>query len=300
MLERLVILAFIGFVAQLVDGSLGMAYGLTSTSFLLMFGIAPAAASASVHLAEVITTATSGLSHLKFGNVDRGIVSGIVLPGSIGAFLGALFLGSIPGELVKPYASILLFALGLFILIRFLRRPVHRRTLPHEEPSQNFSKKGLIPLGFIAGFIDSTGGGGWGPITTPVLLARKNAEARKVVGSVDTSEFAVALSATLGFLISLGWQQVHWEWVIAIMAGGMIAAPIAAWLVRIIPSHFLGILVGGMILVTNARTILTSYPVDSHMIPWVYGLLFCLLGGAVTYSMIRLKKAKKKIQFQGK
>ena len=122
------------------------------------------------------------------------------------------------------------------------------------------SAKQLVPLGLFAGFVDSTGGGGWGPITTPVLLARN--EARKVIGSVDTSEFPVSLAATIGFFISLGWEQVSWVWVFSLMLGGIVAAPIAAWLVRIVPSHLLGVLVGGLIIFTNIRTLLTTFKVD--------------------------------------
>lgn len=322
-MDRLIWLALIGLAAQLVDGALGMAYGLTSSSFLLMFGIAPAVASASVHMAEVITTAASGISHLKFGNVDRRIVSRLILPGSIGAFLGALFLGSVPSEVIKPGIALILLGLGFFILYRFLHRKERVESETEGVKRENagrmsggvskgagesesggasgrISIKGLIPLGFIAGFVDSTGGGGWGPITTPVLLSRKNAEARRVIGSVDTSEFAIAISSSLGFLIILGWQQVRWDWVIAIMIGGLIAAPIAAWLVRILPARLLGVFVGGMIIFTNTRTMLHAFPIDTHIIPWVYGILSGLLVMAILYTVVQLKKGKKKVSLQGK
>lgn len=206
-MERLVILALIGFFAQLVDGSLGMAYGLTSTSLLLLFGIAPSIASASVHLAEVVTTAASGISHWKFGNVDRNVVLRLIVPGSLGAFVGACFLSSLPGHLVKPYVSGFLFLLGLYVLLRFVRFPVNTNTsVAPEKRSTNWTD---TPLGLVAGFLDATGGGGWGPLTTPVLLARKDLEPRKVIGSVDTSEFAIAVSASLGFLLTLGLSLIH-------------------------------------------------------------------------------------------
>ncbi|TKH31476.1 sulfite exporter TauE/SafE family protein, partial [Bacillus cereus] len=130
------------------------------------------------------------------------------------------------------------------------------------------------------GFVDSTGGGGWGPITTPVLLARGN-EARKVIGSVDTSEFPVSLAATIGFFISLGWEQVSWVWVFALMLGGIVAAPIAAWLVRIVPPHLLGVLVGGLIIFTNIRTLLTTFKVD----PTVISLSYVAVGLVVIISI---------------
>ncbi|PJN89730.1 sulfite exporter TauE/SafE family protein [Bacillus sp. mrc49] len=271
-MRKLIVFAFIGFLAQLIDGSLGMAYGVTSTSLLLTFGIAPAVASASVHLAEVVTTAASGVSHLKFGNVDRNALFKLIIPGSIGAFAGACFLSQLPGEVIKPYISLFLLILGAFVLFRFLST-----TKTSEKKSINLSRKKSVLLGLVAGFADATGGGGWGPITTPVLLSQKGVPARKVVGTVDTSEFAIAVSATLGFLIALGWQDVNWFWVISLMAGGIIAAPIAAWIVTKLPSHLLGVLVGGFIVLTNARTLIVTCGVDY----WAMAIyLLILLGWA--------------------
>lgn len=139
-----------------------------------------------------------------------------------------------------------------------------------KKKSINLSRKQSISLGFIAGFADATGGGGWGPITTPVLLSRKGTSARKVIGTVDTSEFAIAVSASIGFLISLGWKEVNWFWVIALMLGGIIAAPIAAWLVKKLPSHLLGVLVGGFIILTNAQTLLNAWSINHLWIPIIY------------------------------
>jgi uncharacterized membrane protein YfcA len=275
-MQRLIVFAFIGFLAQLIDGALGMAYGLTSSSLLLMFGIAPAVASASVHFAEVVTTAASGVSHIRFGNVDKYTVYRLIIPGSIGAFVGACFLSNLPGDIVKPYISLFLLALGIYILFRFLFQT------SAQVKGKPLTTKQLIPLGLIAGFVDSTGGGGWGPITTPVLLARKGSEARKVVGSVDTSEFPVALSATVGFLISLGWDQVNWFWVLALMIGGVVAAPIAAWLVRTIPSYLLGVLVGSLIIFSNARTLLSTLKVNDSVLLFTYGVIILIgIGSAI-------------------
>ncbi|MFS0670276.1 sulfite exporter TauE/SafE family protein [Peribacillus frigoritolerans] len=275
-MKKLIIFAFIGFLAQLIDGSLGMAYGVTSTSLLLTFGIAPAVASASVHLSEVVTTAASGISHMKFGNVDRQALLKLIIPGSIGAFAGACFLSNLPGNVVKPYISIFLLILGVYVLFRFLNIS-NTRT---EMKSINISRKKSIVLGLIAGFADATGGGGWGPITTPVLLSQKGVPARKVVGTVDTSEFAIAVSATLGFLIALGWQEVNWFWVIALMAGGIIAAPIAAWIVTKLPSYLLGVLVGGFIILTNARTLINTWTFPDHWSLVIYMLI--LIGWTVS------------------
>jgi len=268
-MKKLIIFAFIGFLAQLIDGSLGMAYGVTSTSLLLTFGIAPAVASASVHLSEVVTTAASGISHMKFGNVDRQALLKLIIPGSIGAFAGACFLSNLPGNVVKPYISIFLLILGVYVLFRFLIISKTRT----EMKSINISRKKSIVLGLIAGFADATGGGGWGPITTPVLLSQEGVPARKVVGTVDTSEFAIAVSATLGFLIALGWQEVNWFWVIALMAGGIIAAPIAAWIITKLPSYLLGVLVGGFIILTNARTLINTWTFTDHWSPVIYMLI---------------------------
>ncbi|MDM5313994.1 sulfite exporter TauE/SafE family protein [Peribacillus frigoritolerans] len=275
-MKKLIIFAFIGFLAQLIDGSLGMAYGVTSTSLLLTFGIAPAVASASVHLSEVVTTAASGISHMKFGNVDRQALLKLIIPGSIGAFAGACFLSNLPGNVVRPYISIFLLILGVYVLFRFLIMSKTRS----ERKSINISRKKSIVLGLIAGFADATGGGGWGPITTPVLLSQKGVPARKVVGTVDTSEFAVAVSATLGFLIALGWQEVNWFWVIALMAGGIIAAPVAAWIVTKLPSYLLGVLVGGFIILTNARTLINTWTFHDHWSPVIYMLI--LIGWTVS------------------
>lgn len=280
MMKKLIVLALIGLVAQLIDGSLGMAYGVTSTSLLLVAGIAPAAASASVHLAEVVTTAASGISHIKFGNVDRQVVLRLILPGSIGAFAGACFLSSLPGDIVKPYISIFLILLGIYILYRFLFKLGEKRAA-----TKPFTKKQLLPLGLLAGFLDATGGGGWGPVTTPVLMAKQDMKTRKVIGSVDTSEFAVAVAASIGFFISLGWEHVEWLWVGALMAGGVIAAPIAAWLVRLIPSHILGVLVGGLIILTNTRTLLHTVGLSSNMMFSIYFVLGSFWAVGIIYAV---------------
>lgn len=290
-MQKLIILALIGFCAQLVDGALGMAYGVTSTSLLLLSGIAPAIASASVHMAEVVTTAASGISHIKFGNVDKQVVKRLILPGSIGAFLGATFLSSIPGDIIKPYISVFLLSLGIFVIYKFLFR------MRAQEPIQTKNRpknKQLVPLGFVAGFMDATGGGGWGPIATPVLLTGNSMEPRKVVGTVDTSEFAIAVSATLGFLLTLGWEEVSYQWVIALMIGGVIAAPIAAWLVKIIPTILLGTLVGGVIIITNVRTLLTVIEVSNSMTIAIFSILFLLWAAIIAYSVIVHRKNKQK------
>ncbi len=284
-MKKLIVLAFVGFFAQLIDGALGMAYGVTSSSLLLAFGIAPAVASASVHLSEVVTTAASGVSHIKFGNVDKKLVYRLIIPGSIGAFTGACFLSNLPGDIVKPYVSTFLLLLGFYVLFRFL----FRFQSSEEKDAKPLSAKQSIPLGLIAGFADATGGGGWGPIATPILLSKKGMTARKVVGTVDTSEFAIAVSATLGFIISLGWETVDWLWVGALMLGGIFAAPLAAWLVRIVPAQLMGLLVGGFIILVNARTILSTWVTNEAYYPFIYGFLLLGWGAAILFGVRKMK-----------
>ncbi len=260
-MRSLLVLGFVGLVAQLVDGSLGMAYGVTSSTLLLATGVAPAAASAAVHFSEIGTTLVSGFSHHKLGNVDWRTVSIIALPGGVGAFAGATFLSSLDGDTAKPWVAALLLALGVYVVYRFLvlggRRPHFRGKL---------SAAFLAPLGVVAGLMDSIGGGGWGPVGTTSLLSSGRLEPRKVVGSIDTSEFVVAVGGSLGFLLALGNQGIPWDVAGALLVGGVIAAPFAAWLVRHLPARVLGVAAGGLIILTNSKTILESLGASGWMV----------------------------------
>jgi uncharacterized membrane protein YfcA len=193
-MRKLVVLAVVGFVAQLIDGSLGMGYGVTSSTLLVLAGLTPAAASASVHFSELGTNVASGLSHWRLKNVDWRVVARIAGPGAVGAFLGATVLSHLSTEAAAPVMSVILALLGAYIIVRFVIgiRPAIKKQL---------TVKFLIPLGTFAGFIDATGGGGWGPVATPALLADGRMEPRKVIGSIDTAEFAVSASASLGFIL---------------------------------------------------------------------------------------------------
>ncbi|WBB71140.1 sulfite exporter TauE/SafE family protein [Micromonospora sp. WMMD812] len=266
-MRKLLVLALVGLAAQLVDGSLGMAYGLTSSSLLLVAGIAPAAASASVHLAEIGTTLAAGVAHWRFGNVDWRVVARIAVPGALGAFAGATFLSSISTDSAAPWMAGILFALGAYLLVRF------SRPLRAAAGAGRLRGRFLGPLGLVAGFVDATGGGGWGPVATPALLVSGRMEPRRVVGSVDTAEFVVAAAASVGFLIGLGTEGFLLPTVAALLAGGLIAAPVAAWLVRIVPAQLLGAAVGGVIVLTNARTLLRAGEVGGAGRGVVYGLL---------------------------
>jgi len=249
-MRKLLVLGFVGLLAQLIDGSLGMAYGVTSSTLLLAAGVAPAAASAAVHFSEIGTSLVSGFSHHKLGNVDWRTVSVLAVPGFVGAFAGATFLSSLPADTAKPWVAGLLLALGGYVVYRFLvlggRRPVFRTRA---------SKKFLVPMGLVGGTLDSIGGGGWGPVGTTTLLSSGRLEPRKVVGSIDTSEFVVAVGGSLGFLLALGSQGIEWSYAIALLAGGVVAAPIAAWLVRKLAPRVLGVAAGGLIVLTNSKTI---------------------------------------------
>ncbi|WP_324276401.1 sulfite exporter TauE/SafE family protein [Blastococcus brunescens] len=286
-MKTLVLLALVGLGAQLVDGSLGMAYGVTSTTLLLAIGTNPALASATIHLAEIGTTLASGVAHWKFGNVDWKVVAKIGVPGALGAFAGATFLSSLSTELAAPVMSLILLTLGAYILVRFTLRGIDRRNL-----GKPMRSRFLGPLGLVAGFVDATGGGGWGPVGTPAILASGRMEPRKVIGSIDTSEFLVALAASLGFLVALGSQGINFSWVAVLLVGGLIAAPIAAWLVRHIPPRLLGSLVGGMILLTNARTLLRSDWIDAAdgTRSLVYAALCLIWAAAVAWSVLEYRK----------
>jgi uncharacterized protein len=236
-----------------------MAYGLTSTTLLLAAGLAPAVASASVHLAEVGTTLASGASHWKLGNTDWKAVRWLALPGGVGAFAGATVLSNLDGVAARPWISLFLVVLGGYVLVRFaiLGGRIQVREGSLRTPL-------LAPLGLIAGFLDAVGGGGWGPISTPTLLASGRMAPRKVIGTVDTSEFVVALCASVGFLVSLDSSVFAFPVVGALLLGGVIAAPIAAWLVRWLHPRILGAAVGGLIVLTNGRTLLNTIGVEGN------------------------------------
>jgi uncharacterized membrane protein YfcA len=257
-MRALILIGLAGFVAQLVDGALGMAYGATSSTLVLAVGLSPATASASVHLAEVGTTLVSGASHWRFGNVDWRTVRRIGIPGAIGAFVGAVVLSSVSAEVAKPWMASVLLLLGCYILGRFVVAGAGQR------PGRRYVRgRYLAPLGLTAGFVDATGGGGWGPVATPTLIATGRMEPRKVIGSVDTSECLVAAAASIGFLLALGSQGIRWGIVAALLVGGVIAAPLAAWLVRKVTARLLGVSVGGLIVITNARTLFDSAGVEA-------------------------------------
>lgn len=286
-LQKFLLLALFGLAAQLIDGALGMAYGLTSTTLLLAAGLAPAVASASVHLAEVGTTLASGAAHWKLGNTDWRAVRWLALPGGVGAFAGATVLSNLDGDVARPWISVFLVTLGAYVLIRFafmsggitVRQGALRRPL-------------LAPLGLVAGFLDAVGGGGWGPISTPTILASGRMEPRTVIGTVSTSEFVVALCASIGFLISLDRSVFVLPVVLALLIGGAIAAPLAAWLVRWLHARVLGVGVGGLIVVTNGRTLLDTVGVAGTPQIAVYISLIAVWALAIAVVVRNVRKER--------
>ena len=293
-MRNLLVLGFVGLLAQLVDGSLGMAYGVTSSSLLLATGIAPAAASAAVHLSEVGTTLASGAAHWRFGNIDWRVVSIMAIPGGVFAFIGATFLVSLDGDTAKPWVALLLLSLGVYVMYRFLRlggrRPQFRGRV---------KARFLVPLAAVAGTMDAIGGGGWGPVGTTSLLASGRIEPRKVVGSIDTAEFVVDVGASLGFLIGLGSAGIDFAWVGALLIGGVIAAPFAAYLVRHLPARILGTAAGGLIIITNVKTVLESSLVglekDSTTV-WSIVALLAVIWLALIGTAVQAERASRRTE----
>lgn len=235
----------IGFAAQLVDGALGMAYGVTASSLLLGMGVSPVVSSATVHAAECFTTGVSAVSHHAFGNVDRKLFRRLLLPGMLGAGVGAYLLSAVDGAMLKPWVAGYLLLMGVVILFKSFRELVPREVTAH-----------VSTLGFFGALFDAVGGGGWGPIVTSNLLARGHA-LRLTVGSVNAVEFFVTLTASAVFLATLG--TAHFGIVLGLALGGVVAAPLGAWLVRFVKPRVLMPVVGLLVIVVSLRTLYLSF-----------------------------------------
>jgi len=236
-----------GFIAQIIDGALGMAYGVTASTFLIAVGVPPAATSATVHAAECFTTGASALSHRAFGNVDGFLFRRLLIPGILGAILGAYILSNFPGDELRPYISSYLIIMGVIIVYKAYREFPPQRVTSH-----------LIPLGFIGAFIDAIGGGGWGPIVTSNLIVRGN-DIRKTIGSVNAAEFFVTLAASATFLITLG--LTNWHIILGLAIGGIFAAPLGAWASKHVPIKPFMIFVGVLVILVSVRTLLAYFKV---------------------------------------
>ena len=230
--------AMVGFLAQVIDGALGMAYGVTATSFLLATGATPGAASASVHIAEIFTTGVSGISHVKFGNVNKDLFMRLLVPGILGGITGAILVTQIDGAAFKPWISAYLLLLGIYILSKAFR-PLR---LHHKAPEH------VGKLALFGGFVDAAGGGGWGPVVTSTLVGSGN-DPRTTIGSVNFAEFFLTLTGAAVFTLLM--ETNSWIIIMGLVFGGLFAAPFAAVLCKTLQARTLLILVGILIVITS-------------------------------------------------
>jgi hypothetical protein len=229
----------IGFAAQMVDGAIGMAYGLIASSTLIAFGAPPAVASASIHAAEIATTGASSYAHWRLGNVQARLVARLAVPGAIGGVAGALLASVVPNDIVRPAVSLYLLAMALLILRRAFRPPD-----PARPPER------VAPLGLAGGFLDAAGGGGWGPLVTSTLIGGGHAP-RTAIGSTNAAEFFVTVAITAAFFAAIGLEL--WPVILGLILGGVLAAPFAALVARHVPARPLMIVVALVLLALSLR-----------------------------------------------
>ncbi len=246
MTETLLIFILVGFLAQLVDGALGMAFGVISSTILLSLGVPPAAASASVHLVESFTTGASGLSHLYHRNIDWSLFRRLALPGIAGGVAGAYLLSNIDGSIAKPFILAYLTIIGLVLIYRAFRAPPVPR-----------NPRIVAPLGLAGGFLDAVGGGGWGPVVTSNLLIQGSSP-RTTIGTVNATEFFLTVAVSATFLFSLGFSAFT-QAAIGLLIGGVAAAPFGAIVAKRIPAKPLLILVGAVLTATSIYGIVRAF-----------------------------------------
>jgi uncharacterized membrane protein YfcA len=246
MWDDFVLFVAVGFAAQLVDGAVGMAYGLSATTVLLSMGTPPAIASASVHAAEVFTTGASGFAHWRVGNVDLRVVWPLAIAGMFGGACGAYLLTTLPADGIKPIVNAYLLLMGAVILWKAARNKPR-----HPEPPRY-----VVPLGLFGGFLDAIGGGGWGPMVASTLLGR-GTTARYAIGSVNLAEFFVTATISLTFLGTIGLEL--WPIIAGLIIGGVLAAPLAAYATRSIPDRPLMIMVGCVIILLSLRGLIRAF-----------------------------------------
>jgi uncharacterized protein len=247
MWEDIILYVAVGFVAQMIDGAIGMAYGITSSTVLLSMGVPPVTASACVHAAETFTTGASGIAHWKFGNIDKRLVWRLAIPGMIGGAIGAYALSNLPGDALKPYIGGYLFLLGLYIVWK---------AVGTKAVSDGVELRAVAPLGLFGGFFDAIGGGGWGPIVTSTLLGQ-GATPRYAIGSVNLAEFFVTLTISATFFMTVGLEL--WPIITGLIIGGILAAPFAAYATKHIPDKVLMIMVGTVVMLLSLRTIVHAF-----------------------------------------
>lgn len=241
MIEEFAFYVVVGALAQLVDGAIGMAYGITATSILMSYGVAPATASAAVHAAEVFTTAASGAAHWRLGNVQWTLVKRLAIPGVIGAVGGALVVSHVPARTIQPFVSAYLLCLGLMIVWRAAWAHV-----PDAQPAPR------ILLGLVGGFLDAVGGGGWGAMVTTTLIA-SHTEPRFAIGSANVAEFFVTAVATATFVVTIG--LALWPTILGLVVGGVLLAPVAALVARHVPPRPIMLIVGLVVVGLSARNL---------------------------------------------
>lgn len=286
-----ILIAIAGFAAQLVDGGLGMGFGITSTTILIaLAGLVPAQAVAAVNAAQLGTTFAAGISHWRFGNVNWKQALTLGIPGMILSFIGATVLANLPVSAARPLTGIILMVLGVHLVIRFSSG--RRKAQPIGKPT---SKGALIGLGSIGGFLSSTGGGGWGPVTVSTLLTMGRAEPRKIVGTVSAAEFLVSIGGTAGFVVSM-WDELarNAMIILALLIGGVLAAPIAAWAVSRLNPYLLGGLVGTMLIVLNVPAVFGGFG-WSETVMWAIRIVILVVGFTITFVGARRAKRNRQV-----
>ncbi len=292
-MHDLLLVGLAGFLASLVDGALGMGFGPTSSSILLSTGLSPAAVSTTVNLAKVASGLAAALSHWRFGNIDRGLVIRLAVPGMVGALIGVTVLANVPADQIRPILAALLFLVAIRILIRYSRPLPVTTAVAIEDEAEHQSEP--IPEWNSHGTAVAAGAGGvtngligaWGPVVTPFLLHR-GLPPRFAIGSVNTAEVAVAVVASGSLLASLGGSDLDVGIVLAMLIGGVLAAPIAAYVIRFLPPRGLGVAVAGLLMITNLRELCTWAGIG--MGRWIaYGavVVVCLVAGLVPWYRAR-------------
>lgn len=276
-MEELLLIALAGLAASMIDGALGMGFGPISATILLGAGIPPAAASATINIAKIASGAAAAISHWRFRNIDRRIVKRLAIPGMAGAAIGATVLASVDGAELRPILAGLLVLVGARMLWRF-SRGFAAPGAPAGAPPPRIDERGIAAAGLTGGVTNGLVGA-WGPVVTPVLL-HKGLEPRYAVGSVNTAEVAVAVVAAGSLLATAGASQLDLGVVLAMLGGGMIAAPIAAWVIRFIPARALGVAVAGLLLWTNARDLVRWGGLSSAATWAIYGAVAAVVAAA--------------------
>jgi len=248
--EDILFFIIFGFIAQMIDGMLGMAYGVSANTLLLTFGLSPAVASACVHTAEIFTTLVSGISHFTFGNFNKKLFTKLLIPGIIGGASGAYILVELPGDRLKPFIAVYLLLMGVRIILKSIKFTAGK------QPKRT---KSIPLLGLVGGFFDAIGGGGWGPIVTTTLVA-DGTNPRLAIGSVNAAEFFVTVAESLTFFITIGsLLPRYWHVIVGLLVGGVLAAPLAAYACKKIPPKKLMAIVGVSIVLLSLRTIIKAF-----------------------------------------